>query len=58
MDTNYYKKIKYSLDQDVINDLCNYDNDENCFSCCDIYKSYLELYKLMITKNVSINISY
>lgn len=53
MDTNY-KLFKYSLDQNEINGLCNFDYEENCLSCCcDIYKSYLELYKKMIETNVS-----
>lgn len=52
MDTKYYK-ILYSLDQDEINVLCNFDYEDNCFSCCDIYKSYLELYKLLVANQVS-----
>lgn len=54
MDTNNYKILKYSLDQDEISDLCNFDYDENCpFCCCDIYISYLELYKKITATNVS-----
>jgi hypothetical protein len=53
MNTNY-KILIYSFDNDEIKCLCNFDYEENCLSCCDIYKSYLELYKQMISKNVSI----
>ncbi|KAE9540030.1 hypothetical protein AGLY_005282 [Aphis glycines] len=48
MDTHHFKILKYSLDQDEIDGLCNFDYEENCLSCCDIYKSYLELYKQMV----------
>lgn len=52
MNTNY-KILIYSLDNDEISGLCNFDYEENCLSCCDIYKSYLKLYNQMISKNVS-----
>jgi len=53
MDTNNFKILKYSLDQDEIGGLCNFDYEENCPSCCDIYKSYLELYKQIVSNKVS-----
>jgi len=53
MDTHNFKILKYSLDQDEIGGLCNFDYEENCPSCCDIYKSYLELYKQMVSNKVS-----
>jgi len=53
MDTHNFKILKYSLDQDEVDGLCNFDYEENCPSCCDIYKSYLELYKQMISNKVS-----
>jgi len=53
MDAHNFKILKYSLDQDEICGLCNFDYEENCPSCCDIYKSYLELYKQMISNEVS-----
>lgn len=54
MNINCYKILKYSLEQDEINGLCNFDYGENCLSCCAIYKSYLEIYKqIMITNEVS-----
>lgn len=53
MNMNYYKILIYSLNNDEIGGLCNFDYDENCLSCCDFYKSYLELYKQMVSKNVS-----
>lgn len=53
MDTNYYKMLKYSLDHDEISGLCHFDYEENCLLCCDIFESYLELYKQMVLNNVS-----
>lgn len=43
MDTSCYKILKNSLDyQNEISGLCNFDYEENCFSCCDICTMYLE----------------
>jgi len=53
MDANNLKILKYSLDHDEIGGLCNFDYEENCPSCCDIYKSYLELYKQIVSNKVS-----
>lgn len=53
MDTHNFKILKHLLDQDEIDGLCNFDYEENCLSCCDIYKSYLELYKQMVSNKVS-----
>lgn len=56
MDTNNnnYKILKYSLDNHKISGLCNFDFEDNCLACsCDIYVSYLELYKQMVTNKVS-----
>jgi len=53
MDANNLKILKYSLDHDEIGGLCNFDYEENCSSCCDIYKSYLELYKQIVSNKVS-----
>lgn len=58
MDTNCYKILKYSLNQDDISGLCNFDYEENCLSCSDINKSYLELYKQMVIKKVSTRTNY
>lgn len=52
MGTNI-KIINYSLDQDEICGLSNFDYEENYLSCCDIYKAYLELYKQMVANKVS-----
>lgn len=49
MDT-YSKVLKYSLDQ---NEFRNLDYEDNCVLCCDIFISYLELYKEMISNKVS-----
>lgn len=53
MDTKYYKILKYSLNQDDISILCNFNYEDNCLSCCDINESYLELYKLLVINKVS-----
>lgn len=59
METYCRKKIsKHSLDNDDRNDeiiscSCNFDYEENCLSCCDIYKSYLELFNEIVTNEVS-----
>lgn len=52
MDTSCYKILKNSLGyQNEIGGFCNFDYEENCFSCYDIYTTYLELNEQIISSN-------